>query len=464
MGTSLSPHAAASLVASRVASQSAEEPYYPAADYLKARLNADWPQSPAGTDPNFPLGDIIDTNMQTKNVEFHGPSSSYNFLHLAERDHRNTPSPLSRSEQSLVSSLHNPATDHDDFTVPLSNTSTHEYFPHAAAQFIDGYFNGIHYAQPFLDRRQFIQQCETLWRQGNSTCSNSFLALYYGVLSLGALLMVWPNEQLIDGQGRFQWSRKLFEKARLLAGQLGQTTDLEAVQCFFFLAKICQNELSPHIAYLYLGRAVRIALAMGLNRDPGNATNILLRSDPAVQMAETRTWWTVYSLEIELSFSLGRPDSVGPDGFHSRPFPRIEQVHSHNGIDAALLEPTEVQVIEFLARLSRIAREISFKLYNSTAGTPRKVQYVREIDAALNKWLRDIPLSIRPCNDGVSSGLSALKKQRPYIRKQSLVLGTSEWIENIPPRTLTDLSHRVPQHSHATPCISHCNSSGGVGE
>lgn len=375
-----------------------------------------------------PLEDIIDTNSQTKNVEFHGPSSSVFFLHLAERDQRRGSSPQSLpAAQSLVSSLHNPATDPDAPTSPSFRETTGEYFADAARLFINGYFDGIHYAQPFLNKDDFMRHCEALWDQGRSSCNTSFLALYYGVLSLGALMMVWQSNELINGQGRFQWSRKLFEKARKLTGELGQTTDLEAVQCFFFLAKICQNELSPHIAYIYLGRAVRIALAMGLNRDPGPARKVHRPSnDYKANMAETRTWWAVYSLEIELSFSLGRPDSIGADGFHNRPFPRTQQLSQHEeGQGVASFEPPEVQIIELLARLSRITREVSFKLYSSTAAPSVKVQCVREIDAALESWLDSVPPPIRPSQKAASAGLATMTKQLPHMRKQRLVLGTS---------------------------------------
>lgn len=40
-------------------------------------------------------------------------------------------------------------------------------------------------------------------------------------------------------------------------------------------------------AYMYVGLAVRTALAMGINREPGPG----VKKEPAQLRAETRTWW-----------------------------------------------------------------------------------------------------------------------------------------------------------------------------
>ncbi|KAF4434805.1 hypothetical protein F53441_13644 [Fusarium austroafricanum] len=366
------------------------------------------------------LGQVLDTNSYTNNIEFHGSSSTINFLQLAERGGHSSPLDMGSVQQSLVSCLHNPAVDPDESECsqryPLPQSSA-DYFPEVAMRFIQGYFDGLHYAQPLLYKEEFLSRCQQLWLNGRSSCTTSFLALYYAVLGFGALTMVWAEDELVDGQGRFEWSRKLLEKSRALAGRLCQTTDLESVQCFLFLAKICQNELSPHTAYIYVGRAVRTALAMGLNRDCARKSS---QDSVELCMAQTRTWWAVYSLEIEISFSLGRPDSLSHDGYHTRPFPRVHTRPDESGN----LEPPEVGIIEYLVRLARLTREISTKLYCPLAGTPSKTQAIGEIDLKLDGWLNSIPSALRPTKNSPSAGSLELTRQPAYIRKQKLVLGT----------------------------------------
>ena len=372
------------------------------------------------------LGEIIDINPYTNNVEFHGSSSTINFLQLAEREHQPPLINIESVPLSLVSCLHNPATDTDEHECSIRFPfpgSARDYFPEAAKRFLQGYFDGLHYAQPFLIKHAFLQRCQQLWQCGRSSCTTAFLALYFAVLSFGALTMVWRDEELIDGEGRFEWSRRLLEKSRGLAGRLCQTTDLEAVQCFSFLAKVCQNELNPHVAYIYVGRAVRVALTMGLNRNSGQNPS---QGSVELRMAQTRTWWAVYSLEIETSFALGRPDSLGEDAYHTRPFPRIRCSSNSNSIDEnTMLEAPEVEIIEILVKLARITRGIATKLYSCPAALPLEIQYVRETDFKLNEWLNNIPQLIRPPKNSASAGSLELNRQAPYVRKQRLVLGTS---------------------------------------
>ncbi|PNP86433.1 hypothetical protein FNYG_00135 [Fusarium nygamai] len=156
---------------------------------------------------------------------------------------------------------------------------------------------------------------------------------------------------------------------------------------------------------------------MGLNR---NCSRKSPQDSTELGMAQTRTWWAVYSVEIEISFSLGRPDSLGHDGYHTRPFPRIR----NNTDESSRLEPPEVGIIEYLVRLARLTREISTRLYCPLTGTWPKTQAIREIDVKLDGWLQSIPLALRPTKNSASAGSLELTRQPAYIRKQRLVLGT----------------------------------------
>ncbi|RBA15675.1 hypothetical protein FPRO05_12282 [Fusarium proliferatum] len=295
------------------------------------------------------LGEVLDTNSYTKNIEFHGSSSTINFLQLAERGGHSSPLDMGSVQQSLVSCLHNPAVDPDESECskryPFPEGSA-DYFPHVATQFIEGYFDGLHYAQPLLYKDEFLRRCQTLWLQGRSSYTTSFLALYYAALGFGALTMVWGDDE----------------------------------DC--------------------------------VKRSTQDSVELC--------MAQTRTWWAVYSLEIEISFSLGRPDSLSHDGYHTRPFPQIRTKPHESGS----LEPPEVGIIEPLVRLARLTREISTKLYCPLIGMPPKSQAIRDIDMKLDAWLNSIPPALRPTKSSPSAGSLELTRQPAYIRKQKLVLGT----------------------------------------
>lgn len=194
-----------------------------------------------------PLREVVedhtDTNEHTNSIEYYGSSSSVAFLRRVqtECDGRNKTQESGKCKLSLVSMLHNTAFS------PLSPAEPHpqvnraldqdRFYFRVSAKFIEGYFENIHYIQPILDRDEFTTRCEDLWFGEPQKQGASFHALYYSILSLGALVRVWNGEPLC-GLDRFEWSRLLFTEARMAIDRLGATTDLEMVQCLFIVVRV----------------------------------------------------------------------------------------------------------------------------------------------------------------------------------------------------------------------------------
>lgn len=113
--------------------------------------------------------------------------------------------------------------------------------------FLHNFFSTIHYVHPILDKTSFLERCEILWSGDAAAIRQvaSFVPLYYSVLSLGALVG-YRDAEPVGGISNQKWSRKFFNEARLRFTALEIVTDLEMVQCYFFLAKVCQNELNSH--------------------------------------------------------------------------------------------------------------------------------------------------------------------------------------------------------------------------
>ncbi|KAJ5284571.1 hypothetical protein N7505_002551 [Penicillium chrysogenum] len=260
-------------------------------------INRDDPAMRSSTSP-WETGqqEVSGVNSHTRGVEFYGSSSSVALLSHVQRTGDEPEGDVS----SLLSTLHNPAfspadpqtarESHREIDYPASSN----WFPQCRG-FLEAFFTTIHYVHPILDKHIFLQRCESLWsgNEADGQQLSSFTALYLSVLSLGALVGTRDDEP-IDGIDNMQWSRKFFEKAKSCCNQIGMVTDLEMTQCYFILAKVCQNELHPHLSYMYIGLAIRTALAMGINREPG--TNSKKSAD--LRKAESRTW-------CEISFAMG---------------------------------------------------------------------------------------------------------------------------------------------------------------
>lgn len=354
--------------------------------------------------------EITGVNQHTRSVEFHGNTSSMAFLALLHRPSDVQSGKVSAREEtgqdrtSLVSTMHNVGFSPDSLAAspaPEAMSADQRYYFRQAGRFIDGYFENLHFIHPILDKGDFLARCEELWFGKASRQTRGFIALYYSILSLGALVRVWDEDRL-DGMNRFQWSRKLFTHARTALGGLRSTNDLETIQSLIFMAKVCQNELNPNLAYMYLGMAVRASLSAGYHRDTNTKDN-------SGSLSETntisKTWWGLYSLEVEMSFSLGRPDSVGMEDYHNRAMPPIDQ--------------SEIAIIPCMIPFARITRQVSVATL-SRKSLREKIANANEIEAEMDRWLSDLPNIIRP-DVTQTQGVKILKDPK-WARRQRLVL------------------------------------------
>ncbi|KAI0121708.1 fungal-specific transcription factor domain-containing protein [Xylariales sp. AK1849] len=366
--------------------------------------------------------EVSGINRHTRNVEFYGSSSSVALLSHVQRA---GDEPVKATEDTdagaLVSNLHNHA-----FSTAVGNTLGAHRRSHSNASpgrdshhqqcrvFLTNYLTSIHYIHPFLDKGDFLARCEKLWSGEDEVIqASSFTALYYSILSLGAL--VGPREEEpVEGIENLQWSRTFFDEAIGHCNRLGMVTDLDMVQCYFFL-----NELNPHLSYMYVGLAVRTALAMGINREPG----LQSRKEPAQLRAESRTWWALYSLETEMSFAMGRPDTLGADLYHNRSFPSIgeEDATSANGSND--LDPPQCAIIKSMVDLSRITRRICLGIYLPETITANTVSLAYKLEQELDEWVESLPQAIRP-KQSTFQPLSLKSIRDPqWAKRQRLVLG-----------------------------------------
>lgn len=183
--------------------------------------------------------EVSGINHHTRNVEFYGRSSSVALLSQVQLSgaEPSTQNEGATDAASIVTNLHNPA-----FSPPGADNSGQDtsplqvpsHFPQCRG-FLHGFFSSIHYIHPIVDKTAFLHRCELLWSgHAEATRNSSFTALYYSLLSLGALVGTRDDEP-IDGIANLQWSRKFFDEAKSRCSKLGMVTDLEMVQCYIFM-------------------------------------------------------------------------------------------------------------------------------------------------------------------------------------------------------------------------------------
>ncbi|KAH9211559.1 hypothetical protein DL95DRAFT_234397, partial [Leptodontidium sp. 2 PMI_412] len=362
------------------------------------------PSPPAGPDVALE-GEGSEINNYTKGIEFHGSTSSMAFLRCLHKHSQSQPlGPLQdttasdpKGGTSFISVLHNPGFTSQGPVTPEDGTPRDKRILSRQAHiFIQGYFESLHVITPVIDKEEFYTRAQSLWRDNSLDDDSSFMALYFSVQSLGALVRVW-DEDLLDGMGRFEWSRKLFGEAQQYLNMHQFSNDLDT-------AKICQNELSPHMAYMYMGQAIRTCLSAGYNREtPG-------QSEKQARLI-SRTWWGLFAMDMnrqsEMSLSLGRPDTLGLDAYHNRRLPPKDS--------------SEVAIIPCMVEFGRIMRKVAVDVYHSPQPLQRKFEDAIRIEQEMDQWVRTLPDNIRPDLSRPEAFLGGLKEPN-WSRRQRLVL------------------------------------------
>jgi hypothetical protein len=134
---------------------------------------------------------------------------------------------------------------------------------------------------------------------------------------------------------------------------------------------------------MYCGQAVRTALAIGLANESASMSS-------ADRRAARRTWWCIYSHEIDMSCSAGRRDSLGKPHNYQIPLPLIQDA---NDLDSPDSEDKSVAMVNEMVQFAAILRRISKELYHNSKGLTllQKSSLAKQLDSLLGDWKSKLP-------------------------------------------------------------------------
>jgi hypothetical protein len=115
----------------------------------------------------------------------------------------------------------------------------------------------------------------------------------------------------------------------------------------------------------------------------------------------------------EMSFSVGRPDTLGMDEYHNRAIPERDD--------------SEFAIIPWMIDFAQIIRRVSVQIYHSRISLQEKLQLALQIEMEMDRWLARLPEKIKPDIAGYRLSRSALRDPK-WARRQRLVLGIRECI------------------------------------
>ena len=163
---------------------------------------------------------------------------------------------------------------------------------------IDFYFDTAHGITPLLDEDDFRATYASGERQ-----DKSWLALLNMVLALGSI-----------SSGSTSLHSHYYNQTRSHLGFdcLG-SGNLESLQALCLLGGYYLHYVnSPNMAYAVLGAAHRMAIALGLHRDPvarysGSRQDEASHQERATIELRRRVWWSLFCLDTWSGMTLGRP-------------------------------------------------------------------------------------------------------------------------------------------------------------
>ncbi|KAL3301272.1 thiamine repressible genes regulatory protein thi1 [Colletotrichum asianum] len=169
--------------------------------------------------------------------------------------------------------------------------------------------------------------------------------------------------------------RIFYDQARILMADLIDRPCLRSVQAAYVLGVYLMPASAISASYVYMGLALRKALAIGLHLEPDEPG----LSEDEKEMRR-RLWWSVYSLERTVTIKLNRPRSISQDIITAR-LPRPVPRDAEQKFDNVQHQIVYAQLVRIIDKLSEPAA------WSSNPPTNPVSTY----EEALKSWKRSLP-------------------------------------------------------------------------
>ncbi|PYI11264.1 hypothetical protein BO78DRAFT_425782 [Aspergillus sclerotiicarbonarius CBS 121057] len=243
---------------------------------------------------------------------------------------------------------------------------------------VDAYFMCYNSSFPILHERTFRQKYRN---RHHIQASSIWHLVFYLVLAIG--------DWMLSGGSKVEQSQYYMAARSRMSIHLLESGSLLTVQAFLLMGNFLQKRDRPNTGYNFIGIAYRMALGLGLHREPP----IEATGDTLANERRRVVWWIVYSFDSGFSLTTGRP-LMSSDCFIETRLPRnIED--SECTLDSTLPDPvdqpTTYSAIIAQARLARTGNMV----YRNVIAVPKKdlnLKVSRSLDHQLKAWRLSLPV------------------------------------------------------------------------
>jgi proline utilization trans-activator len=200
-----------------------------------------------------------------------------------------------------------PAPDADNYrpTKRLKTDANEDILPsrELADTFVRAFFEHVHPNYALFHRAMFQLRYEPIWESPTTALRGlepGWLCCLFMVFIFGAQ----ASKQLNNDQYSTVQKRYL-SIVRSHFQRLIYATSLVNVQALLLLQLYEHNAGERNSAWMLLGCASRMAIALGMHREGAS-----VGFDPIERNIRRRVWWTLYTFEQNLCLMLGRPSAI----------------------------------------------------------------------------------------------------------------------------------------------------------
>ncbi len=250
--------------------------------------------------------------------------------------------------------------------------------------FISTYFDHVHPNYLLFHRPTFQARYEAMWSQPHILMREiepGWICTIFMMLVFGAQAL---EER--DQKQSAMIQRHYLDLVQARMHQLISATTLINVQALLLLQLYQHNCTERNSAFMLLGCASRMAMALGMHRD-GTSGGF----DAMEREVRKRVWWTAYTFEQLQCAILGRPCAID-DMEVNVSFP--DEIMLDGGISVPQ------GYIEYSVRLSKLLSSIRRKIYASPTSTTQQgespkigvaIQFLLDLDS----WQNSLPPPLR---------------------------------------------------------------------
>ncbi|RKK42628.1 hypothetical protein BFJ66_g10389 [Fusarium oxysporum f. sp. cepae] len=290
----------------------------------------------------------------------------------------------------------------------------------------------------YFDQAQIMDEIAQFYTNSSSPLRTdpSFICLALGLFALGSN---WtPLERPIDSPlphgDDSDLGRVFFRQAKLLIPDVIERTDLKAIQACFLLGIYLMPLNAAGSSYVYMGMALRKALAFDLHQSPDDQM-----IDDREKEIRCRLWWSIYSLERCTTLKLNRPRSVPANIIGiplPSPMPSLDRDQKFENLEL------QIAYARLMLILDGYSDSTSWLANSSTPTDPNKIQ------AELRSWKRSLPEEFDlEDTDPRSSRYRAIFHLYLNYYYAWIVIGKASLIM----RVRTNLQHHLGQGSQPRP-------------